>query len=376
MGIMESLYDKLNPTHLKKFNKSMLEYELKKIAYPGKEQNIFELGLVKHLTYEQGKVEFFLDIHEEDTFHLVHRTCKQELLQLPSVKSVSIKGPQKAPKQAAPGPHNKKNHPSKIANIIAVASGKGGVGKSTVAFHVAQSLQKSGFKVGILDADIYGPSIPTLSHVGMPTMTENDKVLPPLKDGMKIVSISMFTQKDQAQILRGPMAANLAKQFISNVAWGELDYLIIDFPPGTGDIQLSLAQFARITAAIVVTTPHELAIKDVRKSIEMLNTLKIPILGIVENMSYFLCDGCDKKHYIFDHTGGETLAKESGFPLLAKIPIKLDKNKQASSLQGRQDPLAVDPVYEDIVKKVHSELHSLKNMKSEYLESFNLKWTH
>jgi ATP-binding protein involved in chromosome partitioning len=210
---------------------------------------------------------------------------------------------------------------SGVKNIIAVAAGKGGVGKSTVAVNLAYSLKKTGAKVGILDADIYGPSIPTMVKVDVPPASEGNTIIPPQAFGIKFVSIAMFAQASQANILRGPMAGNVAKQFLTQVDWGELDYLIIDYPPGTGDIQLTISQTASITGAILVTTPQELALLDVRKAVSMFKTMKVPVLGVVETMSYFQVPGQEEKHYLFGKGGGEKLARENGISLLGEIPI-------------------------------------------------------
>jgi ATP-binding protein involved in chromosome partitioning len=211
-----------------------------------------------------------------------------------------------------------------VRNIIAVASGKGGVGKSTITVNLARSLARSGATVGILDADIYGPSIPTMlglkgSH---PTM-DGSKILPLVKFGMKVLSIGFLVDEKQAIIWRGPMASSAIKQLISDVSWGDLDYLLIDLPPGTGDIHLTIVQSIPLTGAIVVTTPQEVALADCRKAIGMFNNpqINVPILGIVENMSYFKPEDKGSIYYIFGKDGGKSLSKEYQLPLLGEIPF-------------------------------------------------------
>ncbi len=208
-----------------------------------------------------------------------------------------------------------------VRNIIAVGSGKGGVGKSTLTLNLALSLSNQGYKVGVLDGDIYGPSQQHLTRAPVPEMDGEDTLNPSQYEGIKIISVAMFAGVGQAQVLRGPMATQLIRQFLTQVNWGELDYLLIDLPPGTGDIQLSLAQMVPLSGAVLVTTPQELSIIDVRKAVSMFKTLNVPMLGVVENMSYFVCDSCDKKHYIFKQGGGSRLAAELGLPLLAEVPL-------------------------------------------------------
>lgn len=208
-----------------------------------------------------------------------------------------------------------------VRNIIAVGSGKGGVGKSTLTLNLALALSNQGFKVGVLDGDIYGPSQQHLTRAARPELEGEDLLNPSEYEGIKIISVAMFSGVNQAQVLRGPMATQLLRQFLTQVNWGALDYLLIDLPPGTGDIQLSLAQMVPLAGAVLVTTPQELSVIDVRKAVSMFKTLNVPMLGVVENMSYFICDGCDKKHYIFQQGGGRRLAAEMGLPLLAEVPL-------------------------------------------------------
>jgi ATP-binding protein involved in chromosome partitioning len=209
-----------------------------------------------------------------------------------------------------------------VKNIVAVASGKGGVGKSTTAVNLAVALARAGSRVGLLDADVYGPSVPRMLTITRPApQGDGPVIMPPEADGIKVLSVGMLAGGDQATMLRGPMAGGVVKQFLTQVAWGELDYLIIDYPPGTGDIQLTISQTAPVTGAVIVTTPQEVSLLDVRKAIQMFKTLKVPVLGVLETMSYFICDGCDKRHYIFRQGGGERLARESGVAFLGGVPL-------------------------------------------------------
>jgi ATP-binding protein involved in chromosome partitioning len=208
-----------------------------------------------------------------------------------------------------------------VKNTIAVASGKGGVGKSTVAVNIAVALAKDGARVGLLDADVYGPSIPLMMGVKEKPQMRDQRLIPVEKWGVKVMSIGFFIESAQAVIWRGPMLGKMLGQFIGDVEWGELDYLVFDLPPGTGDIQLSLAQALPLTGAVVVTTPQDVSLSDVRRAMQMLEKVSIPILGIVENMSYYVCSHCGHREEIFDHGGGKKTAAELGVPFLGGIPI-------------------------------------------------------
>ncbi|MDR3606512.1 MAG: Mrp/NBP35 family ATP-binding protein [Oligoflexia bacterium] len=218
-------------------------------------------------------------------------------------------------------------HIEGVSHIIAVSSGKGGVGKSTVAANLATALALEGARVGLMDADMYGPNIPTMMGVTEQPKIEQDPVrgdlfVPPVAHGVKVMSMGFLVQGDQPMIWRGPMLHSVVNQFCHKVNWGQLDYLIVDMPPGTGDVQLSLAQLVPVTGAVVVTTPQEVSLQDVRKAIHMFEKVRIPIMGIVENMSWFECDSCSKKHAIFGSDGGERLAKKFATELLAQLPIQ------------------------------------------------------
>ena len=208
-------------------------------------------------------------------------------------------------------------------NVIAVAAGKGGVGKSTVAVNMALALAKHGAKVGLLDADVFGPSIPTmLGSPEVPAQASKDsRIIPASMHGLRVVSVGFFVDKDEAVVWRGPMVHRLLQQFLGDVDWGDLDYLVCDLPPGTGDVQLSLSQLIPIAGAVMVTTPQEVSIVDVVKGIAMFEKVEIPILGIVENMSYYKCPACGHTDEIFSHGGGKRLAQEIGTKFFGEIPI-------------------------------------------------------
>jgi ATP-binding protein involved in chromosome partitioning len=221
------------------------------------------------------------------------------------------------------------NHPQNprlpgVKNIIAVAAGKGGVGKSTVSTNLAAALMRQGASVGILDADVYGPSIPQM--MGAPeqpsSVEAGNKIVPALHHGLRVVSIGFFVERGGAVIWRGPMVHKLLQQFIEDVSWGELDYLVVDLPPGTGDAQLSLSQLLPITGAVMVTTPQEVSVIDVEKALSMWQRVEVPVLGLVENMSGFVCPSCGHHEQIFLQGGGRKLAERAGIKFLGEIPLE------------------------------------------------------
>ncbi len=210
-----------------------------------------------------------------------------------------------------------------VKAVVLVMSGKGGVGKSTVASNLAVALKRLGGRVGLLDADIYGPSVPTMFGVHGQPMTDGDKIRPHERHGIKLMSIGFLLDDPKAAVVwRGPMLHGALLQFLKDVAWGELDVLLLDLPPGTGDVALTLAQRVRSTGAVIVTTPQDVALQDVYKSVSMAKKVGIPILGVVENESYFVCDGCEKRHEPFGSGGGQRIADFAEAPLLAQIPLE------------------------------------------------------
>lgn len=224
--------------------------------------------------------------------------------------------------QANPGgPDTKETLLPGVKRIIAVASGKGGVGKSTVSANLAVALAQTGEKVGLMDADIYGPNIPMMMGVPAPPGKEGHKIKPAEAHGVKIISMGFFVPEDTAVVWRGPMVHTAIQQFFRDVWWGELDYLLIDLPPGTGDAQLSVSQIVPLTGVVTVTTPQEVALFDVRKGIMMFKKVNVPLLGIIENMSFFVCGHCGERTDIFSFAGGERAAQTFDVPFLGRIPL-------------------------------------------------------
>ncbi len=221
-------------------------------------------------------------------------------------------GPQPEGPQAIPG----------VSSIIAVGSGKGGVGKTTLSVNLALALARLGFKVGLLDADIYGPNVPLMmGATGEPELTPDNLIVPADRYGVRVISVGYLNPGDKPLVWRGPMLHSVIKQFLGQVAWGELDFLVIDLPPGTGDVVISLTQTVPLTGAIVVTTPSDVSLQDARKAIEMFNQVRVEIMGIAENMSYFVCPHCNHEIDVFSTGGGERVAKQYGVPFLGRIEL-------------------------------------------------------
>jgi len=244
-----------------------------------------------------------------------------------------------------------------INHIIAVASGKGGVGKSTISVNLSVALAQSGTKVGLLDADFYGPNIPMMMGIkGLPFQNENQKIIPGEAYGIKVMSTGFLVKEGQPLIWRGPLLHSAVKQFLSDVEWGELDYLVVDLPPGTGDVQLSLAQTISISGGIIVTMPQELSLDDAGRALEMFKKLDIPVLGIIENMSYFICPHCTTRTDIFSHGGGKKTSLQMQVPYLGELPIipslreKADEGIPSSQIKEATNPEKI--FFEELAKKI------------------------
>ena len=243
----------------------------------------------------------------------------------------------------------------KFSKVIVVSSCKGGVGKSTLSVNLALSLKKIGKKVGLLDGDIYGPSIPKILNINVkPEVNEKKKIIPINHKGLEVMSIGFLIDQKKPLVWRGPMLQSAILQLINDVAWNSLDYLIIDFPPGTGDTQLTIMQKVKIDHALIVTTPQEIALADTRKGINMFKTFNIPISGVVENMSYFVCDNCGTKHFLFGENGGEKLSKEFDIRLLGKIPFNSTISKNCDS--GTPELILNNPNLEKIYLEICQNL--------------------
>lgn len=300
--------------------KQVLE-ALSQIIDPDFHRDIVSLGFVQKMNIIGASVSFEIELTTPACpLSPVFKKQAEELVgALPDVDAVHVT--MTARKRAA-RPNAAESGLRGVKNIIAVSSCKGGVGKSTIAALLAKTLSQRGAQTGLLDADIYGPSIPTLFNIHHPQVFSNqqDRILPVAVNGLKLMSFAFLTG-DGPTVLRGPIVSQYIQQLLHNVEWGDLDYLVIDFPPGTGDIQLTISQSIQIDGAVIVTTPHQLSLTDVRKGIQMFEKVNIPVLGIVENMAWFACDNCSKKHYLFGEAGAKSLETLFGLDTLAELPI-------------------------------------------------------
>lgn len=278
------------------------------------------------------RVQLMLPPHLAETQDKIENQVKFAVKQVPGVTHVFVThAPAKHAGASSKPQGQQKQAPAQgpipgVKQIIAVSSGKGGVGKSTVAVNLATALSLDGYRVGLMDADVYGPNTPTMMGViGQPRIVDDPEkgevFLPPDARGIKVMSMGMLVDGDQPMIWRGPMLHNVIQQFCHRTDWGNLDYLVVDMPPGTGDVQLSLAQLVPVDGTVLVTTPQEVALQDVRKAFLMWEKVKVPVLGIVENMSTFVCDHCSTPHELFGSGGGESLAKKFDSRLLAQLPL-------------------------------------------------------
>ncbi len=266
-----------------------------------------------------------------------------------------------------------------VKRIVGVASGKGGVGKFRVTANLAMALFLAGAKFGFLSAFIYGPSMSIMFGVDALPEIFDDRTIAPVetKGGISLISMAMFAESDKATIWRGPMASQMIQNFLHRVRWGELDYLLIDFPPGTGDIQLTLTQQCPLTCAVVVTTPQEVALADCRKGLALFDSVGVPSAGIIENMSYFICDGCGKQHDIFRSGGGERISKALGVPMLGKVPLEpsvADCGDLGTPVVLRYPNSASGQAFTEIAGKTIQAIAQLEHSTGKVLHNFNLRW--
>ncbi|HEY2483594.1 MAG TPA: Mrp/NBP35 family ATP-binding protein [Candidatus Binataceae bacterium] len=298
--------------------------ELKKVKYPGFSRDIVSFGMIKDIEVAHSGVTVMLTVASakpEVVQKIVAdvKTAVGAMRDVPAVE-VRIEQPAAAAPRAATGAAQREI--PGVRHIIAVASGKGGVGKSTVAVNLALALHGRGWRIGLMDADVYGPSVAMMMGVDKPpALTAERRIVPLERFGIRYVSMALFINDETAVIWRGPMVTKLETEFLFNVEWGELDCLVLDLPPGTGDAQLTITQRVALAGGVVVTTPQDLALLDVKRGVEMFREVNVPVLGVVENMSYYQCRKCGHRHEIFSHGGGARYASELGVPFLGELPI-------------------------------------------------------
>jgi ATP-binding protein involved in chromosome partitioning len=309
---------------------------LRPVQDPELQKSLVDLNMIRNVSIDEGNVSFTLVLTTPacPLREFIVDECKQAVRTLSGVEAVDIEVTAETPQQKA---LPDRQGISGVKNILAVSSGKGGVGKSTVAVNIAVSLAQSGASVGMIDADIYGPNVPTMlgladAQVKVQDGSQGQILEPAFNYGVKLVSMGFLIDPDQPVIWRGPMLNGIIRQFLYQVNWGELDYLIVDMPPGTGDAQLTMAQAVPMAGAVIVTTPQNVSLLDSRRGLRMFQQLQVPVLGIVENMSYFIPpDLPDRKYDIFGSGGGEKTSKELNLPLLGCIPLEISLREGGDS---------------------------------------------
>ena len=358
--------------------KSAVMERLRQIKGPDLEGDIVSLGLVSDVFVSDGRVVFSITVPAERAQELepLRQAAEKVVKEVDGVETVMVAltaeraaggardaAPQSAPKPAPQQPRRpaEEQAPAKpgvpgIKHIVAVASGKGGVGKSTTTANLALAMASLGKKVGVLDADIYGPSVPRLFNVSGRPEALSGRMLKPMDGyGIKVMSMGFMVEEETPMIWRGPMVISALTQMLREVAWGELDVLVVDMPPGTGDAQLTMAQQVPLAGAVIVSTPQDLALIDARKGLNMFKRVDVPVLGIVENMSYFLCPDCGGRHDIFGHGGARAEADRLNVPFLGEVPLtmKIRETSDAGTPVVVSDPEgSVAGIYKDIAAKV------------------------
>lgn len=332
LGVRDDCFARVPPLHTAPhvMTEDQIRQSLSTVKYPGFTRDIMSFGLVKNISIEGSDVTVQMALTTADA--RVPQEIKQEseraLAAVPGIGKVTVRidihAPTGTPAQGGTQAALSQTQIEGVKHVIAVASGKGGVGKSTVAANLALALKESGASVGLCDCDLYGPSVALMFGTSeRPFASENNRILPIERYGLKLMSMGFLLDDASPAILRGPMVTKYTQQFLRQVDWGDLDYLILDLPPGTGDIQLTIVQTISLTGAVVVTTPQEVALIDARKASTMFQKVNVPVLGLVENMSYFECPSDNKRYDIFGTGGGAREAERLHVPLLGQIPIDI-----------------------------------------------------
>ncbi|THK36899.1 iron-sulfur cluster carrier protein ApbC [Ensifer sp. MPMI2T] len=365
--------------------------KLRSVRGPDMEGNIVDLGLVSDVFISDGKAYFSITVPADRAKELepMRAAAERVVREIPGVKAAMVAltadrkaAPQAAPvqtsRQVPPAAHGHGQRPAGgapakagipgVGAIIAVASGKGGVGKSTTSVNLALALQANGLKVGLLDADIYGPSMPRLLKIsGRPQQIEGRLIRPMENYGLTVMSMGFLVDEEVAMIWRGPMIQSALLQMLREVAWGELDILVVDMPPGTGDAQLTMAQQVPLAGAVIVSTPQDLALVDARKGLTMFRKVEVPVLGIVENMSYFVAPDTGKRYDIFGHGGARKEAERIGVPFLGEVPLTMgirETSDAGTPVVVSEPDGEVARIYRNIAAKVWEQVSAARQSKS------------
>ena len=343
---------------------------LRSIILQNQSKNIYESKMVNGLKFENNIISFTLELLQEQLkqSESIKKFIQEKLDVIDDVKKVEIiLTSHKTKKNEA-----NINEPLKPAkNIIAVASGKGGVGKSTTAINIALSLSKLNYNVGILDADIYGPSLPKLTGINNRPKSDGKKIIPHIAFGLQVMSIGYLVPEDAATIWRGPMVMSAIEQLLKDVNWTNLDFLIIDMPPGTGDAQLTLSQRVQLSGAIIVSTPQDLSLIDARKGLNMFKKVNVPILGIIENMSYFECNNCNTKHEIFGNGGAKAEAEKLGVTFLNEIPLDISlrtTSDEGNPIVQKEPNNSISKKYMEIGSKILNQIQKNKKQSPQIIQ--------
>ncbi|WCK02603.1 Mrp/NBP35 family ATP-binding protein [Agrobacterium tumefaciens] len=365
-------------------SRNQVEKALETVIYPGSGKNIVALGMVSEIFIADAKAYFSITVpadkaSEMEPLRLAAERAAKSVVGIagavvaltadrkpgqqqpaPTRPAAATGRPAAAPGRPTPQPGSSKVGVPGVRAIIAVASGKGGVGKSTTAVNLALGLQSLGLKVGMLDADIYGPSLPRLLKIsGRPKQQEDRIILPMENYGLKVMSMGFLVDEEAAMIWRGPMVQSALMQMLREVAWGELDVLVLDMPPGTGDAQLTIAQQVPLAGAVIVSTPQDLALLDARKGITMFRKVEVPLLGVIENMSYFIAPDTGARYDIFGHGGAKAEAERIGVPFLGEVPLTISIREMSDAgtpvvVAEPDGPQAA--IYRDIAEKVWARM--------------------
>ncbi len=340
-----------------------IQSALKAVHYPGYSRDVVSFGMVQEISIANGKVSVILQLPSTnpETAQKIKADAERVLNALPGMSGLTVDVRHPVAAAAAPGkPLTEDNKIPGVKRVIAVASGKGGVGKSTCAANLACALQQLGAKVGLLDLDIYGPSIPLMMGVTeKPTISAASRLVPPVAHGVKVMSIGLLMDNDQPVIWRGPMIAKTIQQFLMAFEWGDLDFLLVDLPPGTGDAQLSLCQTVALDGGIIISTPQEASLGVVRKGIEMFKKVNVPILGLVENMSYLITPTGDRME-IFGHGGGQAEAVRQKISFLGEIPLFTEIREggdQGKPIVASAPNHAASRVFLEIAETLRKQFH-------------------
>ena len=337
--------------------------ELKKLKYPGFTRDIVSFGLIKDIEVGHATVTVILNAPSANPEVVAQIAAEVEKIvaAMPGVPAVRVQVEQAQPARAATG-LQRRPIPG-VKHIVAVASGKGGVGKSTVAVNLALAMGALGWRIGLMDADVYGPSIAMMVGAREQVrVTPERRIVPLERFGIRYVSMALFIGDDTAVIWRGPMVTKLESEFLFNVEWGELDCLVLDLPPGTGDAQLTITQRVTLDGGVIVTTPQEIALLDVKRGVSMFAEVDVPVLGVIENMSYYLCRKCGHRHEIFAHGGGARFAHSLGVPFLGELPIVRELREggdEASPLVAMHPEHPVSAAFKSIAVNIIGQLDRL-----------------